>query len=182
MRRELGLEEDELVILFVGRNHREKGFDLLLDALSRLPASDRRIVALLVGVGTEAAGIPRSAAGRIVALGERRDVADLMRAADALVLPSRSEGTPNAVIEAMASALTCVVTDVGDSADLVGGTGIVVATATAEDLTRGLQQLIAMPDADREVRGAAARERARTRHGLDTARSHYRRLWSEGAR
>jgi len=182
VRRQLGIEDDELVIIFVGRNHPEKGFDLLLDALPLLEDIGRRAVLLLVGAGTQHAAVRTGAGLRVIALGERNDVADLLRCADALVLPSRTEGTPNAVIEAMSTALPCVVTDVGDSADVVGDTGIIVAKPTAEDLAAGIQQLAALSDEERSHQGAAARQRAVSRHELRTARSRYRHLWTEGTR
>jgi glycosyltransferase involved in cell wall biosynthesis len=181
-RGQLGIEDDELTIIFVGRNHPEKGFDLLLGALPLLEDIGRRVVLLLVGAGTQHAAVEPGAGLRVIALGERNDVAALLRCADALVLPSRTEGTPNAVIEAMSTALLCVVTDVGDSADVVGDTGIIVAKPSTEDLAAGIQQLAALSDEERVHLGAAARERVISRHELRTARSRYRSLWTEGAR
>jgi glycosyltransferase involved in cell wall biosynthesis len=182
VRHQLGIGSDELVIVFVGRNHPEKGFDLLLDAIPRLRGIDRTPVLLLVGAGTQHAAVERGTGPRVIALGERDDVADLLRCADALVLPSRTEGTPNAVIEAMATALPCVVTDVGDSADVVGDTGIIVTTPSVEGLGAGIRELIALSDEERHQRGAAARERVISRHALGTARSLYRSLWTEAPR
>ncbi len=182
VRHEFGINSDETVIIFVGRNHPEKGFDLLLDAIPRVEKVDGTPLLLLVGVGTQHAAVERGAGLRVIALGERHDVADLLRCADALVLPSRTEGTPNAVIEAMATALPCVVTDVGDSADVVGDTGIIVATPSPEDLAAGIRELVALSDEERRQRGAAARERAISRHALGSARSRYRSLWTEDPR
>jgi glycosyltransferase involved in cell wall biosynthesis len=186
VRHQLNVADDELLIAFVGRDHPMKGLDLLLGALPHLKDGERRPVVLLAGSGTQDVVATVDARPRVIALGERDDVADLLRAADALVLPSRSEGTPNAVIEAMASAIPCVVTAVGDAADVVGETGIVVREPTVEGLVTGLQQLISMSDAERRQRGAAARERAATRFALDAARSRYRELWcpagTEGTR
>jgi len=186
VRHQLNVADDELLIAFVGRDHPMKGLDLLLGALPHLKDGERRPVVLLAGSGTQNVVAAVDARPRVIALGERDDVADLLRAADALVLPSRSEGTPNAVIEAMASAIPCVVTAVGDAADVVGETGIVVREPTVEGLVTGLQQLISMSDAERRQRGAAAREHAVTRFALDAARSRYRELWcpagTEGTR
>jgi glycosyltransferase involved in cell wall biosynthesis len=182
MRDRLGIAADELAIAFVGRNHQEKGLDLLLGCLPRLEDLDRRTVVVLAGSGTDEILATHGARSRVIALGERNDVADLLRASDALVLPSRSEGTPNAVIEAMATAIPCVVTDVGDTADLVGETGIIVAMPTIEKLTQGLRELAATDPAERRHLGAAARERVITRHSPATAREAYRSLWHKDLR
>lgn len=61
--------------------------------------------------------------GVIELLGERPDVPELLRQMDVFVLTSNLEGTPNAVLEAMASGLPCVVTDVGDCRSLIEGSG-----------------------------------------------------------
>jgi len=193
VRRTLGIADDELAVLFVGRNHPDKGYDLLLEALPRLEEEPRRSVMILVGSGTQQDPDAEEQAGteaetqaargcRVMHLGERQDVPDLMRASDALVLPSRSEGTPNAVIEAMATGLPCAVTDVGDSADVVGPTGIVIPTATVEAVAEGLGALLAMDDAQRRKLGLAARQRVADRYSLDTSRELYRALWNEPGR
>ena len=179
VRSALGVAADDLVILFVGRNHPEKGFDLLLDALRRFDTAQRSTVVILVGHGTDEAERLDAASCRVLALGERTDVADLLRGADALVLPSRSEGTPNAVLEAMSTGVPCLVTDVGDSADVVGSEGIVIGEVTVEGIVAGLETLVAMGPDELRRRGTAARERASRRHDPDVARAQYRALWAE---
>jgi glycosyltransferase involved in cell wall biosynthesis len=176
VRAELGVPEDTALVLFVGRHHPEKGTDVLLEALERL-AMDHRPVVVLLGSGTE----PLTADGtvRTLGLGVRTDVESLLRGADLLVLPSRSEGTPNAVIEAMASEVPCVVTDVGDSADLVGTTGIIVAPGSVEELAQGLHRMIAMGPDERRRRGIEARARIVERYSMAVARERYRSLWAE---
>jgi glycosyltransferase involved in cell wall biosynthesis len=176
VRDELDVPTDAPLVMFVGRHHPEKGTDVLLTALERLTKHPRPVVVLL-GSGTE----PLTTAGpvRTLGLGVRSDVESLLRAADMLVLPSRSEGTPNAVIEAMASEVPCVVTDVGDCAELVRSTGIVVAPGSAEALAEGIERMIDMGAEERRRLGVEARTRILERHSLVVARTSYRSLWSE---
>ena len=75
-------------------------------------------------------------------LGERRDVPQVLAALDVATSPSRAEGFPNAVGEAMACGVPCVVTDVGDSAFIVGATGQVVPPEAPEALADAWYSLL----------------------------------------
>jgi glycosyltransferase involved in cell wall biosynthesis len=80
----------------------------------------------------------------ILFLGPRRDAPDVLRAMDIFLLTSRNEGMPNVVMEAMATALPCVVTDIGDCKDLVldGETGYVVPVGDVIRLSERVRDLI----------------------------------------
>jgi glycosyltransferase involved in cell wall biosynthesis len=132
-RREWGVAPEQPVIGTVGRLVAAKGHGVLLQAagevLARLP--EARFV--VVGDGPAAVRDPLKAdaarlglAGRVLWLGHRPDTADVYPGFDVFCLPSLSEAFPNVVGEAMACGLDCVVTDVGDAAAIVGGTGRVV--------------------------------------------------------
>ena len=127
LRRGLGWA-DRPTVLFVGRLVRRKGPLLMLEAMARLKerAVDAQLV--LVGPDGEADYMQqlRDAHARL-GLGERviwhgftEDPSELYRAADVFALPSRSEGMPNAVAEALASGLPAVVTAISGSTDLIG--------------------------------------------------------------
>lgn len=88
---------------------------------------------------------------------QREDVQRIYNALDVLVLSSSSEGFPNVVGEAMACAVPCVVTDVGDAAYLVGDTGLVVPPRDPPALARGILRLLAGKEA--RSQGQAARTR-----------------------
>jgi len=157
--------------------HPEKGTDLLMAAADRLDVQEPTAL-VLVGQGTvELVAEAPVGPTRTVGLGVRDDVADLLRGADLLVLPSRSEGTPNAVIEAMATGVPCVVTDVGDCADLVGPLGRVVPAGSVEDLSAAITALIRVGPEERRRLGTEARGRVLTRHAPEVARAAYRGLW-----
>jgi len=170
------------VIAFVGRNHPEKGLDVLMEALQHVPDQQPRLAVMLVGSGTDTVEAVGLEGLDVLALGERADVPELLSAADMLVLPSRTEGTPNAVIEAMASGLPCVVADVGDSADVVGPTGLVVTPGSPQELADALSRMLRMTPAERAEWGEAARARIIERFSLRDARASYRALWSTATR
>lgn len=96
-------EEGKKIILAVGRLHHQKGFDLLLDAFSRVKNSS---VLLIVGEGEAREGLERQAeilgiAKNVRFLGYRSDVIGIMKVADCFVLSSRWEGLGNVLVEAL---------------------------------------------------------------------------------
>lgn len=146
------------------------------DVAARLPAA--RFV--LIGRGTERLSLPAALAARTHALGERDDVPRLMRGLDLAVLSSAfGEGFPNAVGEAMATGLPCVVTNVGDAARIVGDTGTVVPPREPARLAAAIVDMLAEGPEALQVRGADANRRIRERWALPMVLDAYDRLWRE---
>ena len=92
-------------------------------------------------------------------LGTRRDVHKLVPGLDVLCSSSITEGFSNAIAEAMACGVPCVVTDVGDSHRIVGNTGIVVSPGDPEALALGVIALLRKSVAERQSLSSAARQR-----------------------
>jgi glycosyltransferase involved in cell wall biosynthesis len=107
-------------------------------------------------------------AGRFLLLGLRRDVPDVLRALDLLVLPSAREGLPNVVLEAMATGLPVVATSVGGTPDLVlpGVTGLLVPPGDPGALASAILAVLGDPAAARRM-GAEALRRVREAYSLD---------------
>jgi glycosyltransferase involved in cell wall biosynthesis len=107
-------------------------------------------------------------ADRVLFVGRRHDVADLLRASDVFVLNSFSEGMSNALLEALAAGLACVATDVGGNPELVhpGDNGLLVPPGRPEPLAHALRRLLA-DGALRGRMGRRSRERAESEYGLD---------------
>jgi len=166
MRAAIGVAEDELMVLSVARLTRIKGHVHLLDAVARV--SDRLGPWKLVLAGREndidslrAHAARAGVEDRVLFLGLREDVPQLLDAADLFVLSSiGSEGSSRATLEAMASARAVVATDVGSLPDLVvpGETGLLVPPADAGALGHAILELA--PDAERR---AAMGRRGRAR-------------------
>ncbi|HZO90025.1 MAG TPA: glycosyltransferase [Chthonomonadaceae bacterium] len=167
-RQALGLPEDAPVALFVGRLTEQKDPGLLLRALSRLDSVDACAHALIAGDGPLRGELEREAqqlgiAGRVRFLGHWRDVPGLLAAADALVMPSRFEGLPLAVLEAMAVGLPVVGCDAPGVRDAVehGVTGWLAPIGDHAALAQGLRLAFA-PETDCRW-SAAAKARYRQR-------------------
>jgi glycosyltransferase involved in cell wall biosynthesis len=151
MRHKLGCDAAGKLILFVGSLLESKGLGELLDAFAALASSrsDTRLV--LIGEGgyrpiLEQKAKACGAMDRVSVLGRQSSatVADWMRAADLFCLPSYSEGCPNVIVEALASGLPIVATDVGGIPELVAPQcGILVEPRQAGTLRAALDAALA---------------------------------------
>lgn len=122
-RASLGLQATDQMVLWVGRLDPVKGLDVLIRAFEPV-ARETNAHLLLVGGGElreELEGLVRERRlePRIHFLGPRTDVPSLLKAADLFVFPSRTEGLPNALLEAMAAGCPIVTTDVPGCRDLI---------------------------------------------------------------
>lgn len=166
VRAELGIGAGTLVVGMIGRFHPMKDHTNFLRAGALLASKMPGVQLVLAGPGVTrenkelTALLERLQLGAEVSLlGERRDPERLLTAFDVLCLPSSSEGSPNVVGEAMAAGVPCVVTDVGDSAWLVGETGRVVPPRDPEALAAALAAVLQLPVAGRRGMGMRARDR-----------------------
>lgn len=172
IRRALGLADGPLVV-YTGRLAPEKGVDLLLEAWPAVQARFPAARLAILGAGPEEARLRELARARGVApsvdfLGGLPDVAPHLRAADVAVLPSRIEGMPVALLEAMSCGLPVVATRVGGSAEVLEDevAGRLVTPEDPAALAAGLAE--ALLDAGAAARrGAAARARVLDRYGMD---------------
>ncbi|HRX86868.1 MAG TPA: glycosyltransferase [Phycisphaerae bacterium] len=147
----LGVGAGTAVLLWVGRMDPVKGLDTLLAAVDRL-RQERSVCLLLAGDGPERGRVERDIARRglhgcVRLLGRRDDVPGLLRSADIFVFPSRTEGFPNAVLEAMAAGLPVVATNVAGCRDLVTdrSTGLLVPADDPAALAGAVDALLADP-------------------------------------
>ncbi|MDQ6732710.1 MAG: glycosyltransferase, partial [Nitrospirota bacterium] len=112
-------------------------------------------------------------------LGHRDDMPRLTAAFDIACVSSSSEGFPNVIGEAMSCEIPCVVTDVGDSALIVGQTGRVVPPRDAKALADGLRGLVELGRDGRRHIGIAARQRIREHYDLPDIVRRYENLYVE---
>ena len=163
LRKTLGLSDTDFAWCAVGRLVRVKGHDVLLDAFERLLRATPGELGprlFIFGDGAELGRLLSRfgalvARGSVVLAGERADVRNLLPAFDGFVLPSRSEGMPNVLLEAMATRLPCVATDVGGVAEVIadGENGTLVPPGDPQRLAQAMS--VVMADPDRAARLAA---------------------------
>jgi glycosyltransferase involved in cell wall biosynthesis len=155
---------DRPVVLAVGRLHPQKGLDVLIRAASEWAGREPAPVVLVAGDGPERARLGDLAAAGpadVRLLGARRDIPDLLAAADIVVLPSRWEARALVAQEAMAAGRPLVCTDVGGLPELVGDAALVVRPDDVRALSAAVASLLADP-ARAQARARAGRRRAAT--------------------
>lgn len=165
LRAAFGIAADALVAGVVGRLSPEKGHIHFLRALARARQTEPRLVGLLAGDGPGADMLRREAdmlglAHAVTFAGHVSRVARVYRALDVAVLPSLSEGMPNAALEAMLHGLPVVASHVGGVPEVVrdGETGLLVPPGDETQLAAALVALCADVER-RKALGARGRER-----------------------
>jgi glycosyltransferase involved in cell wall biosynthesis len=183
----LGIAPEEFVLGSIGRLEPQKRFDLLIEAFARIAEHEpkRPMTLLIAGEGSERAALEaaierRRLHRRCRLLGHRTDVIALHHAFDLFVQSSDYEGTPNAVLEAMALETPVVATDAGGTAELVRREidGLIVATGRVDALVDGLERALADPQA-RAARVARARERVETDLSFETRTRKVEQIYRE---
>jgi glycosyltransferase involved in cell wall biosynthesis len=185
VRRELGVPPEALLVGNVARYHPQKDHRSLVRAAAVLNATIPGVHFLFVGTGVspenaELSGWIRTAGleGCVHLLGRRLDTPRLYAAMDVFCLSSsHGESFPQVVGEAMASGVPCVVTDVGDAAEIVGQTGRVVRPGRAEELAAACEGLLRLPAAERRRLGEAARRRIHDQYSIQSIVSLYAALY-----
>ncbi len=179
-RRELGVDDSTFLWLAVGRLEEQKDYPTLFEAVARLVASFnsgpgpwRGMKFVIAGSGSLEERLKSSAreAGldpHVAFLGDRKDVADLMDAADGYVMSSAWEGLPMVLLEAGAARLPAVVTDVGGNREAVTGeaVGALVPSADAAALASAMTRLMSLGKDELEQMGQRFREHVEGTFGI----------------
>lgn len=148
LRKKLGLNESTNV-LFVGRLVYRKGVDILIKAWKELVLCNHSCKLLIAGDGEERdrlktqcidSGISES----VSFLGHINNIDDYLKVIDIFVIPSRQEGMPNSLLEAMACKLPVIATRIGGATDIIrdGENGLLVSPGSVQELTSAMLRLI----------------------------------------
>jgi glycosyltransferase involved in cell wall biosynthesis len=172
---------DGPIVGTVGRLDGQKGHDLIVGALPHLPD----VTAVVVGEGPERGSLESLArrlgvADRFVLTGWREDARDYLTTFDVFVLPSRFEGFPLALLEAMLARLPVVAADVGSVGEAVldGRTGILVEADDEDALTAAIAELLA-DEPRRRALGDAARSHVLANFSPEATAKAFEALYEE---
>ncbi|MEW5772872.1 MAG: glycosyltransferase [Thermodesulfobacteriota bacterium] len=185
LRAEWGIPADAPVVGMVARYDPMKGHDVFFAAAAEAARAVPGAHFVLCGDGVEEgdAALARFAnspglAGAVRLLGRRDDVPRVMAALDVHVLSSSfGEGFPNVVGEAMSCGVPCVVTEVGDAAEVAGDAGVAVPPRNPRALAMALRAILAMRPEERAELSRKARQRVLDRYGLAAVVRRYEEIY-----
>ena len=186
-RRRNGLADDATVAVFSGRLVRRKGIDTVIEAWSQIDPAAQGAHLFLLGSGADQPDsveqemrdkVMGRAISNIVFVGETARPEDYLNIADLFLFPSRREGFPNALLEAMSAGTAVIASNIGGCSDLVrsGETGILVEP----DNPRMLAEQLAFLIGESEIRarlGRAARRHVAEHNGLQRIAARYLELY-----
>ena len=185
IRRSLGLQ-DEFAWLAVGRFEIAKDYPNMLRAFATVRERHARVVLLLVGRGSLQRNIQAQAralelGSAVRFLGVRRDVPNLLSAADGYLMSSAWEGMPMVLLEAAAAGLPIVATAVGGNREVVEDerSGYLVAPGDPEALARAMTRLMSLSEPERRTMGERGRDRVLNGYSLTRVVERWEALYRE---
>ena len=184
VRAELGIPSRIPVVGLIGRFDPQKDHQNFVRAAASITDARPDTHFVLAGEGvtcenTQLASWIKTTtySGQFHLLGSRDDVPRILAAIDVVVSASLGEGFSNAIGEGMACGIPCVVTDVGDSAEIIGEAGRVVSASDARALATACLYILDLDKAERVALGQRGRKRIESHFRLDKAVQQYEALY-----
>ena len=186
-RSSLNIGADCFIVGVVGRYDYLKGYDILIKAASYLDeVINKKIIYLCIGRGVDhnnktlISEIKQANQDEnFILLGEVEDTGKYYKLFDCFCLPSRSEGFPNVLAEAMLASLPCVTTDVGDARLIISSNGVVVPPNDYKRLALGIRDIITMQSDMRNKMSYSAKLSIANRFGIDIISNKYLRVYND---
>ncbi len=179
----LGFLPDELVIGAVGRLDPVKDYTILIKAFGSLANSYKNIKLVIIGNGPEEDNLRKCVehAGikeRVAFLGRKDNVNEILKAMDIFVLPSLAEGISNTILEAFASGIPVIATNVGGNSELIRDkeTGFLFQSGDVEELTSLLRKYIESSKL-MAIHGKAGRKKAVEEFSMDGMTKAYEHIY-----
>lgn len=160
-------------VLYVGRFHKIKGINYLIDAFKQFAQERNDVELVLVGEGPLYAGVKKENSSfkkiRILGRKEQSELIKIYQRSDVFVLPSLNEGMSNTLLEAMACGLAVIATNTGGAKELLGRDGIIMKKENSQEIFQGLEKLYSNRELLRNMK-IQSRQKAK------------KMSWEEGAR
>ena len=175
------------VIGFAGRYHTAKGYPYLFETMGLL--KDKNIIFKIAGSGASLDNVEVKAlfeqhqldAQKVQLLDQISDMPAFYQSIDAFLMTSITEGFPNVLVEAMASGLPCISTDVGDAKYIVEEMGWVVAPRDVAALKAAILAYVQLAQAEKYSLKQQTRLRVEQNFSIETVSRQYMQVWSQKA-
>ena len=186
-KKKIKIKKQTPLIGLVARYHPIKDHENLFNALSIIKSKDKKFCCVLVGPNTNRKNkvllnkVKRFQLGNSVKLlGPTNNIPQVMNGLDVNILCSKSEGFPSVIAEAMACGTPCIVTNVGDSALIVGKTGWIVPPNDSVKLANAIEKALSEMDKNNwKKRSNQARLRIKKNFGINKMIKSYNLIWSK---
>ncbi len=173
------------VIGFAGRYHTAKGYPYLFETMGLL--KDKNIIFKIAGGGASLDNPEVKTlfeqyqldTKKVHLLDQISDMPAFYQSIDAFLMTSITEGFPNVLVEAMASGLPCISTDVGDAKYIVQDLGSIVPPRNAQALANAILTYTQKSEAEKQVLKQASRERVEQNFSIATVSRQYMQVWSQ---
>lgn len=184
MRQRWQVGPEKVVVGLLARVHPIKDHATFLAAAAAVSRRDPSVVFALAGKGVPELkvvmpSLVEAVGPSLLLLPEEADVPSYMNALDICALSSRGEGFPNVLGEAMACGVPCVSTDVGDCAEIVANTGLIVAPGSPDKLAEAILRLVSIGAEERRALGEMARARILQNYTLQSVVDRYEEVWRD---
>ncbi|MDF2939486.1 MAG: hypothetical protein K0R66_128 [Gammaproteobacteria bacterium] len=182
LRQKLGIADNELVFGVFARFHPQKGFKVLLEAFSQLNFPSKLVLAG-AGIDLNNGALLKlieqfDLSEKVILFGEVQNVAECLPFIDILVCSSISgETSPLILMEAMSCELPCIVTEVGDCAEIIGECGWSVKPNNVPQMLSVMNQVAALPVEQRQKLGRQARSRVVEHYHIKAMTEAYEKLY-----
>ncbi|WP_180011078.1 glycosyltransferase [Acinetobacter sp. YH16055] len=175
------------VIGFAGRYHSAKGYPYLFETMGLL--KDQNIIFKIAGAGASLENADVKAlfeqyqldSNKVQLLDQISDMPAFYQSIDAFLMTSITEGFPNVLVEAMASGLPCISTDVGDAKYIVQDLGSIVPPRNAQALADAILAYAETSEVEKQALKQATRERVEQNFSIATVSRQYMQVWSQQA-
>lgn len=175
------------IIGFAGRYHTAKGYPYLFETMGLL--KDQNIIFKIAGSGASLENVDVKAlfeqyhldVQKVHLLDQISDMPAFYQSIDAFLMTSITEGFPNVLVEAMASGLPCISTDVGDAKYIVQDLGSIVPPRNAQALADAILAYTQKSEAEKQALKQATRERVEQNFSIATVSRQYMQVWSQQA-
>ena len=178
---------EPIVIGFAGRYHTAKGYPYLFETMGLL--KDQDIIFKIAGSGASLENPEVKAlfdqyqldSQKVHLLDQISDMPAFYQSIDAFLMTSITEGFPNVLVEAMASGVPCISTNVGDAKYIVQDLGAIVPPRNAQALADAILVYVQKTEAEKHALKQATRERVEQNFSIETVSSQYMQVWSQQA-
>ena len=173
------------VIGFAGRYHRAKGYPYLFETMGLL--KDKNIIFKIAGSGASLENPEVKAlfelhqldARKVHLLDQISDMPAFYQSIDVFLMTSITEGFPNVLVEAMASGLPCISTDVGDTKYIVQDLGRIVPPRNAQALAQAILKYVQQSNDEKLQLKQAVRERVEAHFSIEKVSQQYMQVWEQ---